>query len=120
MFGINRKTAEKVLSELQTQLRQLNQIVYEMDAMISESEKENREVCITERLRQELEKIKLQRKKLLELTSSLRTIVELYEETEEQIMEYEGGVIRKPLHEVAWIPVAFSDETKNFIRQIKV
>ena len=120
MFSINIKSAEKILSELQTQLRQLNQIVFEMDASVSKYEHENQDILVKERMRKELEILKSQRKKFLELVSAMRTILEVYEETEEQILEYEGCVSRQPMKEAAWVPVTFSEETKSFIRQIKV
>lgn len=120
MFGIKLDQAKMVLSEMQAQLKVFNRIIYEIEETISETEKENREVCMTRQLRTELEGLDLQRKKLLELTSSLRMIVELYEETEKEILEYEGMVSSLILYETDWIPLNFSEETINFIKQIKI
>ena len=120
MFGVKLDQTKKVLSEMQAQLKVFNRIIFEMEETISETEKENREVCMTRQLRTELEELTLQRKKFLELTSSLRMIVELYEETEKEILEYEGMVSPLMSNETDWIPLNFSEETISFIKQIKI
>lgn len=120
MFGIKLAQAKKVLSEMQAQLKIFNRIIFEIEEVISKTEKENREVCMTRRLRTELEELNLQRKKLLELISSLRIVVELYEETEKEVLEYEGMVSPLITHETDWIPLNFSEEAINFIKQIRI
>lgn len=113
MFEINIKTAKKVLSELQTQLRQLNRIIYETEEIVLRYKG-------LEKSLEELDMLKQHRKRMLECVSALRQIIELYEETEEQILEDEGTVEQRSRREAFWVAVQYSEEINSFIKQIKI
>lgn len=120
MFGIEIKTAKKVLSEFQTQLKQMNRIIYETEETISKYTKNEQNTLMRNQLKAELELLIVQRRRLLECVSYFRQIIELYEETEEQILEYEGDLMQRPRLEADWVSVQYSEETNNFIKQIKI
>lgn len=120
MFEINRKTQKKVLSELQTQLKQFGGILQETEETVSKFIKCGQTILPKETMLTEVEAMKLQRRKMFDCVSVLRQVIELYEKTEEQILEYDGVVAKRPTKEATWIPVQYSEETGNFIRQIKI
>lgn len=117
MFCIDIKKTKVLLSELQNQLKMLNQIIGEGEERFAYFFSEPKEKYLWRQIADVIEALKEQRKQFLNYVSSLREIIELYEETEEQILSFEGTVPAYIPKEAEWISVEYSEAMYEFIRK---
>lgn len=117
MFCIDIKKTKVLLSELQNQLKTLNQIIGEGEEGLAYFFSEPKEKYLWRQIADAIEALKEQRKQFLNYVSSLREIIELYEETEEQILSFEGAAPVYIPKEAEWISVEYSEAMYEFIRK---
>ena len=86
MFCVDLRKTKTLLMELQSQLRVMNHVLYEIEETTAKYSGENEVNECNLQMRIALEELQRERISYLTLVSLLREIVEQYEETEESIL----------------------------------
>jgi len=120
MFCVDLRKTKTLLMELQSQLRVMNHVLYEIEETTAKYSGENEVNECNLQMRIALEELQRERMSYLTLVSLLREIVEQYEETEESILESFDMYMRRDITEPTWLVVEYSDEIRDFINQVIV
>ena len=118
MFCINVKKTKGLLTELQNQLRALNQILSEVEEKTKcYFAKVEKDECYCQ-MEHVLESMRDERINYLMMLSTLRETIRLYEETEEEILSGIEAYPKRISTETGWITIEYSEKMNEFIRQV--
>lgn len=120
MFCVDLRKTKTLLMELQSQLRVMNHVLYEIEETTAKYSGENEVSECNLQMRVALEELQRERMSYLTLVSLLREIVEQYEETEDNVLESFEMHIRRNVTEPTWLVVEYRDEIRDFINQVIV
>ena len=118
MFCVDLGKTKTLLMELQSQLRVMNHVLYEIEESTAKYSGENDAKECNLQMRIALEELQRERMSYLTLVSLLREIVEQYEETEDNVLDAFEMHIRRNVTEPTWLVVEYSDEIRNFINRV--
>lgn len=118
MFRASIKAMEAAVTDMQQQIRKLNQSISDAESVIRELKQLSGMDGVIRSIRRVISDMESQRRQLLQMLIALGQIAGHYSACENGIVEYAEGVHRKKREGFTWFQVQFADDMAERLRQI--
>lgn len=118
MFQINVSRVEQHISDLQQQVRGLNQAICRVEDVIRGIQGMSGNEGVVHKLKSDVIRMEEEKRNFADMTSSLVQIAEMYSYMEKGICDYAEGAPRRTKNVMQWHEILFTAAAENTLRQM--
>lgn len=118
MFLADIRAMDEATTEMQQQIRKLNQAIYETESVISGLNSMSGMRNVKYSLQKELERIETELRYFQSMLATLNQIQRCYGSCEDCILNYAEGIQRRKPVEFEWFPIGFSEDVAQLVKSI--